>query len=248
MKALVIAVVVAGCAALGNAQSIAPAKPGASVPPPPPSSQGQQTHPRRALAKLDGFDLAPSKATANQIGGASRGVGSAKLVLYAPHKARIYTLRPAFWWKGDPTGQYKLHIQDLTGGFSWNREVTGTSLAYPSDAPPLEPGVTYLWKVEPISPLLGPPPPAAMVVVVGGPERVQMEADISQIPGNGFDADQGRARYFFDHRLWYDAVMVSSDLIAKYPDRSNLYEMRAMLYYQLPETESLADADLAHSK
>ncbi|MGD0893247.1 MAG: DUF928 domain-containing protein [Terracidiphilus sp.] len=248
MKAVVIAVVVAGCAALSSAQSITPAKPSASVPPPPPSSQSQPAHPHRALAKLDGFDLAPSKATANQIGGASRGVGSQKLVLYAPHKARIYTLRPAFSWKGEANAQYKLHIQDLTGGFSWDREVTGTSLAYPSDAPPLEPGATYLWKVEPLSPLLGPPPPAVMIVVIGGPERAQMDADISQIPGTGLDADQGKARYFFDHRLWYDAVMVSSDLIARHPDRSDLYEMRAMLYYQLPETEPLADADLAHSK
>jgi hypothetical protein len=248
MKAVVIAVVVAGCAALGSAQSIAPSKPQASVPPPPPSSQTQPGHPRRALAKLEGFDLAPSKATANQIGGASRGVGSAKVVLYAPHKARIYTLRPTFSWKGDPNGQYKLHIQDVRGGISWDREVTGNSLAYPSDAQPLEPGVTYLWKVEPLSPLLGPPPPAAMIVVLGGPERAQMDAEISQIPGSGIDADQGKARYFFDHRLWYDAVMVVSNLIATNPDHLDLFEMRAMLYYQLPETETLADADLARWK
>jgi hypothetical protein len=246
MKTLVIAVVVAGCAALGNAQSIAPSKPQASVPPPPPSSQ-DQAHPRRALAKLEGFDMAPSKATANQIGGASRGAGS-KLVLYAPHKARVFSLRPTFSWKGDAGAQYKIHVQDVRGGFSWEREVTGTTLNYPADMQPLEPGETYLWRVEPVSPLLGPPPPAAMMVVVGGPEREQMEDELGKLPGTGFDAEQSKARYFFDHRLWYDAVMVASDLIARHPERTDLYEMRAMLYYQLPETEALADLDLAHSK
>ena len=42
--------------------------------------------------------------------------------------------------------------------------------------------------------------------------------------------------------------MVVSDLIARNPDRADLFEMRAMLYYQLPETEPLADADLARWK
>jgi hypothetical protein len=41
--------------------------------------------------------------------------------------------------------------------------------------------------------------------------------------------------------------MAYSDLIAKYPDRENLYEMRGTLYDQLPETESLADADFARA-
>jgi len=252
MKKLLIAVLAAGCAALCHAQSIAPTKP-AAAPPAPPQNQGQQAqqtqqaHPRRVIARLDGFDLAPGRASANQIGGASRGAGSnLKLVLYAPHKARIYTLRPAFSWRGDPAAQYKVHIQNVTGAFAWDRDVTGSSLAYPTDAPPLEPGDTYLWHVDPVSPLLGPPPPAAMLVVLGGTERVQLESEISQIPGTGFDADQGRTRSFFNHRLWYDAVMLSSDLIAKYPDRQDLYEMRGMLYYQLPETEALADADLEH--
>ena len=178
MNKLFVAVVLAGCAELTCAQ--APSKPAATVPAPAPSSQGQQVHPRRALAKLDGFDMAPAKATANQIGGASRGSG-AKLVLYAPHKARIYTLRPSFSWKGDATAQYKFHIQDVTGVFSWEREITGTSLAYPADAPALEPGKTYLWKVDPVSPLLGPPPPAAMIIVLGGrgtrPDRCGDRAD-----------------------------------------------------------------------
>jgi hypothetical protein len=247
MKKFFVAMVLAGCTMLASAQSTTTSQPAKTPPPPPPQAQqDQQAHPRRVLAKLDGFDLAPGKATANQIGGASRGAGQ-KLVLYAPHKAKIYTLRPAFAWSGDTTGGYKFHIQDINGTFSWEREVTGTSLTYPSDAPPLEPGVTYQWRVDPVSPLLGPPPPAAMVVVLGATERTQMETELSQIPGEGVDAETARARYFFNQRLWYDALMTCSDLIAKYPNRPDLYEMRAMLYYQLPATESLAQEDLARS-
>ena len=245
MTKWIVTVVVAGCAALAGAQGTGQTKPSATPPTPPQQqNQGQQAHPRRVMAKLDGFDMAPTRATANQIGGASRGAGQ-KLALYAPHKAKIYTLRPAFSCKCDPTAAYKVHVQDITGAFAWDRDVTGTSLAYPADAPPLTPGGTYLWKVDPVSPLLGPPPPAAMILVLGGAERTQLDAAISQLQGTGTDLDMARTRLFFNQRLWYDAVMTCSDLIAKFPHRSDLHEMRALLYYQLPETEALADADLA---
>ncbi|MGA2649906.1 MAG: DUF928 domain-containing protein [Terracidiphilus sp.] len=248
MKERMIALVLAASTVFAGPQSATQTKPATPPPAPPPQNQRQQTHPRRVQAKLDGFELAPAKASANQVGGASRGIGATpKLVLCAPHKARIYSLRPAFSWHSDPTAEYKFHIQNMTGTFAWDREVTGTNLLYPADAPPLQPGDTYLWKVDPVSVLLGPPPPAAMIVVVGGPERAQIESAISQISGSGFDADSERAKYLFDQRLWYDALSAYSDLIAKYPDHSKLYEMRGTLYDQIPETESLADADFARA-
>jgi hypothetical protein len=204
-----------------------------------------QNAPRRVKTKVDGFDLAPEKATANQIGGASRGEG-AKTLLYAPHKARVYSLRPNFAWKGDSTASYKFHIQDTLGTFSWDREVSGASLAYPVDAPALTPGGTYLWKVAPESPLLGPPPPAAILVVLGGADRAQIDAGLGRIQGSGADADTARARYFFDQRLWYDAVDAYSDLIGKNPTQASLYQMRGTLYDQVPAAGPLADADFAH--
>jgi Domain of Unknown Function (DUF928) len=214
-----------------------------------PAQNNNTNHPRRAQAKLDGFDLAPEKASANQIGGASRSVGSGgKLVLYAPHKGLVFSLRPSFWWQGDATAAYRVRIQDMTGQFSWDRPVTGDALAYPADAPPLEPGRTYLWRVVPDSPLLGPPPPAAMIVVMADADRSQLEAAVNQIQGSGVDAGIARARLYFDHRLWYDAVMEYNGLIAQYPDQGQLYGLRGVVYDQLPATQALADADYSHSK
>jgi hypothetical protein len=236
MKRSIAIILVAVFTTLAVTQSIGQA---------PSNASPGQGAPRRVKTKLDGFDLAPEKATANQIGGASRGEG-AKTLLYAPHKARVYTLRPAFAWRGDPTATYKFKIQDTLGTFSWDREVTGTTLVYPADAPALSPGSTYLWKVAPDSPLLGPPPPAAIVVVLGGADRAQIDAGLGQI--QGADADTARARYFFDQRLWYDALMAYSDLIGKNPDQASLYKMRGTLYDQVPAAEPLADADFAHVK
>lgn len=206
-------------------------------------------HPRRVTAKLDGFDLAPQAASPNQIGGASRSVaGAARLVAYAPHKGRVFTLRPSFWWQGTPGTTYKFHLQDVTGQFEWDREVGSSSLDYPADAPPLEPGKTYIWRVYPDSPILGGTGPQAMIVVLDAPERAQIEAAESGIAGDDLDAGMARAKVFFDHRLWYDAVMAYSALIIKYPGDPKLYLMRGSLYDQLPATQALADQDFSRAE
>ncbi len=244
MAVLLAAVPLTGSALLPSAfaQTNTPA------PAPAPAQNTNANHPRRVQAKLDGFDLAPGKDSANQIGGASRSVApGGKLILLAPHKGLVYSLRPSFWWQGDPTGSYTFHIQDVTGQVSWDRPVTGTALNYPADAPPLEAGKTYLWRVVPTSPLLGPPPPPAMIVVMSDADRAQIDAAASQIPGSGVDAGIARAKLYFDHRLWYDAVMEFDGLIAQYPDQAQLYPLRGAVYDQLPVTQPLADADFAHS-
>jgi hypothetical protein len=230
-----------------------------SIPQPAPQNQqqpaqasgqpSQSNHPRRTTARLEGFDLAPDAASPNQIGGASRSaVPSKKLVAYAPHKGRLFTLRPSFSWQGAPGTNYKFHIQSVTGQFSWDREVNGTSLDYPADAPPLEPGQTYIWRVSTDSPMLGAPTAPAMIVVLSEQERSQLATAESSIEGAGPEAEAARARLFFDHRLWYDAVMAYSDLIAKHPQDAKLYLMRGSLYDQLTATQSLADQDFSHAE
>jgi Domain of Unknown Function (DUF928) len=241
------AVLIAACATIPAPPVVAQN----TTTPPPAQNQGttrDANHPRRAQAQLAGFDLAPDKASANQIGGASRGVGSSTLVLYAPHKGLVYSLRPSFWWRGDPNATYTFHIQDVTGGSGWDRPVTGVSLIYPADAPPLVPGKTYLWRIEPSSPLLGPPPPAAMIVVMSDTDRASIDAAVAQIQGSDVNAGIARAKVYFDHRLWYDAVMQYDDLIAQNPGQAQLYGLRGAVYDQLPVTQPLADADYTHAQ
>lgn len=198
---------------------------------------------------VGGFDLAPASASANQIGGASRGLSNSSPVkLYAPHKGRVYTLRPSFWWQGDPHATYKFHLRDLEGGTSWNRQVTGTSMAYPADAPALKPGKTYQWRVESNSSLFGPPPPSAILVVLPEAERRQIKADESKVQGDSEQAGMERAQVLYNHRLWYDTLMAYNSLIAQYPKDAKLYKLRDSFYEQLPATRKLAAADMTHAK
>jgi hypothetical protein len=247
MKRFALAVLVAGGASLALAQSGQSAPAGNATP----TTQNQPDNgnrPRRAQAQLTGFDLAPDKASANQIGGASRSVSNGRVVLSAPHKGRVYSLRPSFWWQGDANATYTFHIQDISGQLTWTRSVTGLALAYPPDAPPLTPGGTYLWRVTPDSSLLAPPPPAAMIVVLADAERAEIDAALAQAQGSGVDTGIAQAKIYFDHRLWYDTVMEYDALIAQYPGEPRLYELRGAVYDQLPATQTLADADYSHTK
>lgn len=239
MKQLWITLFVAGAVAVAGAQNHSQSQK---------SAQSSSSHPRRVRMAVSGFDLSPT-SSANQIGGASRGVGNSKhVVLYAPHKGQSYTLRPSFWWGGDPNATYKLHLQALQGTLSWDRQVTGTSANYPADAPPLKPGKTYLWRVESQSSLFGPPAPSAILVVLPETERAQVTTEESKITGSDEQAGIARAKVFYNHKLWYDTLMAYNSLIAKYPNDPALVKMRDNLYEQLPVTRNLAKADATPAK
>ncbi len=57
----------------------------------------------------------------------------------------------------------------------------------------------------------------------------------------------GPSQIFTDHRLWFDALGAYDDLIAKYPDRPELYDQRGAIYAQIPATKSLSEADFARA-
>lgn len=62
--------------------------------------------------------------------------------LISPRNTWLAELRPTFHWQPAPGAEgYRLSVS-LPGGESWSRDVQGggASLAYPLDAPPLEPG------------------------------------------------------------------------------------------------------------
>jgi Domain of Unknown Function (DUF928) len=229
-------------AAIANGQTAATPAPQSSAPP---------AHPARVRVKLDGFDLAPqanrgtlapSKHTgANQIGGASRGIGGVKL--YAPDKGLAYSLHPTFQWSGSASAKYKITIEDLAEQTSFETTVEGTTFTYPESATALKPGTTYSWKVQPEVEIMGAPSDPALIVIAGGVERDKIEDALAAIPQTGEENARAQAKIFFDDRLWYDAAHQYSVLIAAHPSDAELHRLRGTLYDQVAATEKLADAD-----
>jgi hypothetical protein len=212
--------------------------------------------PRPQRVKLDGFDLSSQGANggpnsakhsgANQVGGASRGIGAVKL--FAPEKGLAYSLHPTFQWSGTPDTKYKLHIESLADHTSFDTTVEGTSFTYPETASPFKPGNTYSWSVQPEIDIMGGTSDSALMVIAGGAERDGIASALAAITQTGEAGDQARARVYFDKRVWYDAAQAYSILIAAHPDDAELHQMRGTLYDQVPATQKLADQDFAMAK
>ena len=205
------------------------------------------TKPVRVRAKLDGFDLAPTSGKApNQIGGASRGIGT--LALYAPRVGKSYTSTPTiFWSTDDPQAEFIFTLSPSTPGTQWSYKanVTGNHFTYPADAPPLKPGETYTFTVQPAIDMMGGPVTAS-ITILSAPERAAVESALAA--STGPNSAQQQAQIYVDHRLWYDALATYNTLIAANPTQTDLYLARATLYDQLPQTQRLADEDVAKSR
>jgi hypothetical protein len=199
--------------------------------------------PQRVRTQLKGFDIAPTSGKApNQIGGASRGLGN--IVLYAPKLGKSYSLTPTFYWNADDANaEYTFKLSALTATASplFTVKVKGGKFVYPSDAPALMPAETYVWSVQPENDLMGAPA-SASVLIVGGTARDAVEAALAKAKTSGDPS--AAAKIYVENRLWFDAVAEYTSLIEAHPDMSSFYKERAEIYDQLPETQSLADADL----
>lgn len=218
------------------------------------SAQSNKTQPspapKRIRAKLDGFDLAPRPASSGgtQIGGATRGLGTPTTLL-APNEGKSYTLLPLFRWSNSNSGikAYSFQLLDAGGQTVYETRVNGTSFAYPADAPALKPGSSYTWKVRPSTGLLGGPAEPAQIDFLGGFYRAQIESALAKVKGAGEQKSLAEAAVFVDHRLWYDAVQTYTELIDAHPEDGSLYQKRATIYVQLPQTTAAAEQDLNHS-
>jgi len=193
--------------------------------------------PTRVRAKMDGFDLSPQAGkSANQVGGASRDLGTPKL--FAPNSGKAYSTHPVFYWgTADTPEKVTFRLRSVNGQVLYETATTADHLSYPSDAPPLAPGATYTWTIVPENDMLGGAPPPVTVSIVTGAERDAIDSALR--------TSSDAASVFVQHRIWYDALSAYSDTLTRTPDDQHARAGRATLYDQLPVTQDLANADWA---
>jgi hypothetical protein len=209
------------------------------------SKDARKPRRERVVTDLSGFDLlAPEKK--RMVVGATRGLP--RPVALAPRMGKLYGSGPTFVWSyAGRERNFVFILRDDAQQEVYRAEVTGTSYQYPASAPALEPGKTYLWTIELASTtILSSPSAPAGFLVVAPAQREEIKRALGQIQDpDPYQAGLARARLFTDHRLWYDALATYAELIARYPDRGELYEERGMIYAQLDDTRPLADQDFA---
>jgi hypothetical protein len=198
---------------------------------------------------LSGFDISDPKSekkVTTMLGG-SRTAAIPSAVLLAPKRAKFYGYHALFSWSF--TGHNEGYVFRLTD--EDETQLVRTEVKEPRyRAAPifdkLESGATYYWRVQVLpNPLASEP---LEFVTVSAEERQVIYNALAAIPaGDSYDSGLARAHLFTDHRLWFDALGAYDDLIAKYPDRSELYDQRGAIYAQVPATKSLSEADFARA-
>jgi len=75
----------------------------------------------------------------------------AAALLLEPRRTELLAASPAFRWRSvEGAARYRVAVSGDAGEL-WNREVEGSALDYPADAPALAPGGDYLWEVRAFS-------------------------------------------------------------------------------------------------
>jgi hypothetical protein len=205
----------------------------------------------RVVTDLSGFDLLESGKlkTQTQVAGATRGMS--RPVALAPRLGKLYGDQPTFSWKFEGKAKSFLFVlEDDARTELFRAEVTGYEYRYPATAPALQPGKTYFWTVEVASAMFGGEPSApAGLLLLNAAQRAEVEKELAAAAfPDAYQSGLARARAFRDRRLWYDALDAYSGLIARFPDRAELYEQRGMIYAQFDATKPLGEKDFAREE
>jgi hypothetical protein len=200
-------------------------------------------------ADLSGFDISDNKSdkkVTTMLGG-SRTAAIPSAILLAPHRAKFLGQSANFDWSftGHNEG-YILIITDEDETQLLHQQLKETHYRLDPAATKFQPGQIYYWRVQVLpNPLASEP---LEFEVVSAEEQQAIANAIAAIPTTDpYQSAMARAQILTDHRLWFDALGAYDDLIAKYPDHSELYDQRAAIYAQVPSTKSLAEADAAHA-
>ena len=215
---------------------------------PPPASNNK---PKRKVldADLSGFDISDNKSdkkVTTMLGG-SRTAAIPSAILLAPKRAKFYGQSATFDWSftGHNEG-YVLIITDEDETQLVHQQLKEPHYRLDPSAAKFQPGQTYYWRVQVLpNPLASEP---LEFEVVSAEERQTITKAIAAIPATDpYQSALAKAQILTDHRLWFDALGAYDDLIAKYPDRSELYNQRGAIYAQVSATKSLSESDFARA-
>ncbi len=205
---------------------------------------------KRVVSNLSGFELLDAAKLDDKpvVAGATRALpGPEPPRILAPHLAKLHGASPLFAWR-DEGGRFLFVLSDESGRDVHTATVAGQSYPWPADAPRLTDAATYFWSVRPAGGSSSARASMAAIVVVNAAERSRIDAALEAIDADDpYAAGLARAQVLVEGRVWYDALGAYSDLIARFPDRSEAYARRAELFAQLPATQRQAEEDFGQA-
>ena len=186
----------------------------------------------------DVSDLTLHRTGAGEIaalGGLRSGGDQEAIDPLSPRHTRVRADRPVFSWNAD--GEFDLFTVTVLSddGTVWSGTTTGTEMAYPEDAPVLEPGVTYYWRVEGEA-LLDTTRSGLVAFEVVAPDEVarlnEAEADLMGRMEEGDARDFLLGSFYAKQGLHAEAITVFERLAERQPDAPLALEILGKLYYE----------------
>jgi hypothetical protein len=247
-RVLVAAFLVAGCGPASAQEAGEKKKPPPAGKDEPEVKEETPRKRQRVVSDLSGFELLDQARLEDKpmVAGATRVLGAKPPVILAPRLAKVHGASPVFAWQhaGD---RFAFVLWDEAGNELHAAEVDGPSYTLPGGAPRLADGQTYLWNVKLAAPAAAPAATAGVLVVTSAERERIDEALAAAKDEDAYREGLARGEAFVAERVWYDAVAVYSDLIARFPGRPEAWERRATLFAQIPALASQADSDFARA-
>ena len=196
---------------------------------------------RRPLPKpaqgARGFEQSAGRDASSRLisGGATREVTSFRKPV-APMLGLAYEARPFFKWGpafGTKSYHFTLYDGDVNSTTSvpvvFEIDTNATQLVYPKDAPALQPGRLYSWRVLTETEGKKELGPAVTFFILSGPDAAEVKAALEKgkltAPTNAADRLR-QAKVFEEYGVWYDALRITDELAAQ-----NASDAAAQAYY-----------------
>lgn len=168
----------------------------------------------------------------------------AAIVAISPTLTVIRDGQPTFRWSGaDEETELQLTVYG-DASIVWQADVTGmTSVQYPEDAPPLQPGASYSWTVETADPLQSPPLRSATAFfgILYADESEELDGQLASLSIEEMPNEATyylvRASLFYEYGLAYDAILATREAVAIDQDDATLRSILAHLYAEVGMTE-----------
>lgn len=181
--------------------------------------------------------LRTSEGTSTLTGLRGKGGDNERLIALSPCQTKVRGTRPTFRWQiDDPDTELQIVVSGPSGVL-WQKEVTrATELPYSDDAPALEAGVTYSWKLESTDPLLYPPlvTKAAYFEIMSDEDVASLDVALDAIDAQDRPGAPAyhvvRASIYFDHGLVEEAITETRTAMSLDADNPSLRAILAQLY------------------
>jgi hypothetical protein len=167
-------------------------------------------------------------------------------LLFSPRNSIVTDTRPTFYWQtvAGASG-YRLWLS-LPGGETWGHDTTAPHLAYPADAPPLEPGgvnVVTLVALDDDAQQMGTADKSRLWVLEGS-DRANLAEIEAKIQGQ--ELDEGTRTYLLaqlyrEQKMWSAAVAQLERLVEQGVTSTNLWRQLGDLSFEI-ELYSQAEA------